>query len=223
MFHEATPAGAEIPALRLLVCGFGPFPGVAVNPAARFARALLRRRRPALSQVKCDLEILPTQWDSLARLASRLERDRPDGILLLGVAPRRRRVDVEIRAVNAASWRPDATRRRFAAGWLVAGGRPVRATTAPVTRLLLDLRRAGVPAGLSRDAGRYLCNASYYTALGGCDDGRTRPAIFVHLPGRSGLPAGTKPAQLVAALSDLMVTLARSARDARRRRQSAPG
>uniref|UniRef100_UPI003FA55DB1 pyroglutamyl-peptidase I family protein n=1 Tax=Methylobacterium sp. Leaf118 TaxID=2876562 RepID=UPI003FA55DB1 len=39
------------------------------------------------------------------------------------------------------------------------------------------LRRAGLEAALSRDAGRYLCNAAYYRVLAqGC------PAVFLHIP-----------------------------------------
>ncbi len=211
------PAGPDREPVRLLVCAFGPFPGVAVNPSERFARAVLRRRRPSLAGVACDLEILPTRWEALGRLSARIARERPDGILLLGVAPRRRRIDVETRAVNAASWRPDAARRHFPAARLAADGPAVRATTAPVARLIADLRRSLIAAGPSRDAGRYLCNASYYVALAGTE-GTGTPVVFVHLPGRSGMPAGVTSGQMITGLSDLLVSLAHAAARAARMR-----
>lgn len=203
--------------LRLLVCAFGPFPGVAVNPSARFARALVRRRRPALAEVRCELMILPTRWTALETLSRHINERAPDGVFLIGVAPRRRFVDVETRAVNAAAWRADAGRGHHPCRRLRPEGAPARASTAPAMPLLRALRAAGVPARRSRDAGRYLCNASLYLTLeqlAGCKKGA--PVIFIHLPGRTGVPAGTSPGRLLAGLSAALVAFAHAARTARR-------
>jgi len=173
---------------RVLICGFGPFPGIPRNPSEAAARQLGALRRPALAHLDRVVEILPTRWEALTLLEARITALQPDIVLLLGVAGRRSRVDVETRAVNAASAAPDAAGRHASARTLCAGGPPEIVSRSPASALVAALRAAGIPAGMSRDAGRYLCNAAYYTALhalaGAPKGGVTCKAVFVHLPGR---------------------------------------
>lgn len=173
------------PARTVLICGFGPFPGVPRNPSETAARDLARLRRPLLDGLARHLEILPTKWDALPHLAVTLRTLKPDAVLLLGVAARRRVLNVEVRAVNAASGFPDAARRHAPGRRLQSGGPDARLTPACASRLLQAVRQAGLKASRSRDAGRYLCNGAYYTALATLDgDGAPVPVLFVHLPGR---------------------------------------
>lgn len=198
---------------RILVCAFGPFPGVAVNPSERLARAVLRARRPALADAELCLSILPTAWASLAHLDATLERVRPDAVLLMGVATRRRAVDLEGWAVNAARAAPDVDRRRPAATRLVPGAPPALASTAALGPLAAAMRQHRVPVRRSRDAGRYLCNAAYFHTLYHAQArARAMPVVFVHLPGRDGRPQGTGTARMVRGLSTLLAALAAQAR-----------
>lgn len=200
--------------LRILVCAFGPFPGVAMNPSQQLAADLLHLRRPALSGMKIALEILPTRWDTLARLTEYLEAFDPDAVLLLGVAARRSRVSIEMQAVNATRAAPDAARRHPPARHLAADGPPLLRSRLLVEPLANALRRAGIPAAPSRDAGRYLCNASYFHALAWAarQSGRPRPVLFVHLPRQEGRPAGVSRARMGRGLSQTVLALAAQAR-----------
>lgn len=200
--------------LRILVCAFGPFPGVPVNPSQRFAADLLRLRRPALCGMEIALEILPTRWDALARLDARLDAFDPDAVLLLGVAARRRRVSIETLAVNAARAAPDAARRHPPARHLAAEGPPLLRSHVPAGPQANALRRAGIAAAPSRDAGRYLCNASYFHALtwAARQSGRHRPVLFVHLPRREGRPAGVSRMRMGRGLSSILLAVAAEAR-----------
>ncbi len=204
---------------RLLVCAFGPFPGVAVNPSEALARALVRLRRPALAGSEIRLLILPTRWASLALLDDTLARFCPDAVLLLGVASRRRIVELETRAANATRPAADAARRHPAGRVLVPGAPRALTTTARLSPLLAALRGQKVPARRSRDAGRYLCNAAYFHALAGLErpgeGGMPAPAVFVHLPGRSGRPAGVSAQCMARGLCALLVALAGQAGRAR--------
>lgn len=194
---------------RILVCAFGPFPGVVVNPSEHLARALIRSRRPVLAGTELHLLVLPTAWASLNLLDAALGRLQPDGVLLMGVATRRRTVDLEARAVNAARAAPDAEGRHPAAVRLVGAAPPVLSSTAALAPLAAALRRHRVPTRRSRDAGRYLCNAAYFHALHharAC--GRAVPVVFVHLPGRAGRPPGIGPEHMRRGLSALLVALA---------------
>lgn len=199
---------------RILVTAFGPFPGVPVNPSARLARALSRTRRPALAEIDLRVEILPTRWDALALLARHLDRHRPDGVLLLGVAPRRRALCVETRAVNAASDRPDAAGRHPPAPRIAPGAPRELRTSAHVPPLLAAARAAVAQTRPSRDAGRYLCNASYFEAL---RQATAIPVVFVHVPGR---PQGATRLGLARALAALLRRLAGQARAAGNTRHS---
>ena len=74
------------------------------------------------------------------------------------------------------------------------------------------LRRRGVPVAVSRDAGRYLCNAGYYRALA-----EPCPVLFVHVPPpRTKRPVrpGRRPdaSREERALADLVLLLARLGR-----------
>ncbi|MFG1480970.1 peptidase C15 [Xanthobacter sp. V4C-4] len=164
-----------------MICAFGPFPGVPVNPSARLARDLVRARRPALAACDLRLEILPTLWASLPVLADLIARHRPDGMLLFGIAPRRRRLSIETRAVNAAADRPDSAGRHPPRRRIDASAPAVLKSPARIPHLVAAAR-AACPAAPSRDAGRYLCNASYFIALARTGD--AIPVVFVHVPGR---------------------------------------
>ncbi|MFG1424746.1 pyroglutamyl-peptidase I [Roseixanthobacter glucoisosaccharinicivorans] len=169
---------------RILICGFEPFPGVPKNPSAQVARRLAGLARPALADTERHVEILPTRWAALDRAEARIHALKPDVILLLGVASRRRVVCVESRAVNAAGSFPDASGAAMTSRKLSEGPAEIR-SRADLPRLLAALRTAGLPAALSRDAGRYLCNGLYYRVLA-LTAGRDVPVVFIHLPGGPG-------------------------------------
>lgn len=206
--------------LRLLVCAFGPFPGVPVNPARLAVADMLRLRRPALSEMDIQILLLDTRWDALAGLGDELDRLSPDGVLLFGVAARRKRVCVEALAVNAARSVPDAARRHPRGRHLSKDGPERLASTAPASALAGVLRRAGLPARASRDAGRYLCNASLFNAL---QWARGRPApyppvVFVHLPGKNGRPPGVSRRALARGLCALTAAFVAQVRRTKRSR-----
>lgn len=168
---------------RVLITGFGRFPGAPANPSGALASGLARRRRPALAGIEITADVLPTTWEVAAGFAARLARANPDIVLMIGLAGRRKQLSVETLAVNRAGGFPDALRRRPPARRLqVSGPAAVRALAHPA-RLVRALQLAGLPARSSRDAGRYICNAQAYGAYAlARETGRPRLAVFVHIP-----------------------------------------
>ena len=77
---------------------------------------------------------------------------------MFGLAPRTRFMRIETRARNALALLPDAGGAQPRGRAIAAGEPHALAMPAPARRLLAAARAAGVPAALSRDAGRYLCN-----------------------------------------------------------------
>jgi pyroglutamyl-peptidase len=198
--------------IRVLITGFGRFPGAPANASGALAKALARRRRSALAGVVLRAEVLPTTWAVANGFAATLMREDPDIVLMIGLAARRRQVCVEMRAVNRAGGFPDATRRRPGERRLDASGPDTIRARAHPASLVRALRLAGVPARVSRDAGRYICNAQAYGAYGlARTTGRPRLAVFVHIPrpdqGRLSMPA------LLRGLVALLVALGGQLRD----------
>ena len=186
----------------VLVAGFGPFPGEPKNSSGDLARALGRRRRPALAGVRIVSAVLPTTYAAAHELPALLAKHDPDLVLFFGVAGRSRFVRIETRAVNAASaLHPDAARAKPGRRAVVNHAPTELAVRAPVQRLAAAARTAGVPVRLSRDAGRYLCNAAFFISLDAARrKARPRGLAFVHIPRpRSPIPLGRRRARRPAA------------------------
>jgi pyroglutamyl-peptidase len=168
--------------VRVLLTGFGSFPGAPFNPSARLVEALARRRRPALAEIDRITHVFATTYAAVDRDLPKLFAQRPDIVLMFGLAGRRHQLCIETRARNAVSLLfPDASGRRPPYG-VIAPGEPSALTGgAPFSRLLGAVRGSAFPARLSRDAGRYLCNYAYWRALNRARGGR--PLVqFVHIP-----------------------------------------
>jgi pyroglutamyl-peptidase len=168
--------------MRVLLIGFGPFPGAPFNPSAVLVKALARRRRPALADISVTTHIFATDYAVVDRELPRLFAGKPDIVLIFGLAARRPALCIETRARNAVSVLfPDASGHRPPRGDIAPGGPPALRGTAPFADLLGALRGCQIPARLSRDAGRYLCNYAYWRLLehaGGC-----HPLVqFAHIP-----------------------------------------
>lgn len=161
----------------LLVTGFGPFPGMPRNPSETLARQVGRLGRNGITGFPVRTLILRTSYAALSESLKPALAEKPAAVLMIGVAGRATRVRVEARALNRASRLfPDASGRMPKTLRLDREGPAQRA--APIAaRALVRLKRQGVAAIPSRDAGRYLCNASYFQALA-----EPCPVLFLHIP-----------------------------------------
>lgn len=177
--------------LRIAIAGFGPFPGVAKNPSAEIVRQLLRMQRFRNSGIRLSGAIFPTAYEAAEKELLTLLRSGPDAVVLFGVAGRRREVCIETTARNAVSvLAPDNTRFVPAKRSLVEKDSRTLSVRAPAHRLLQAAKSAGVRARLSRDAGSYLCNASFYRALHETRAQEKPPlVVFVHIP----MPRANRP------------------------------
>jgi pyroglutamyl-peptidase len=204
--------------MRALLIGFGPFPGAPFNPSAVLVKALARQRRPALAEIGCTTHVFATTYAAVDRDLPRLFAQKPDIILMFGLAGRRRHLCIETRARNAVTVLfPDASGHHPRRGVIVPGAEAALRGAAP--GLLGALRRYPIPARLSRDAGRYLCNYAYWRALERARGGR--PLVqFVHIPSVSLKPRprrqnglrGPSLAALVRAGEALLIALMAASR-----------
>jgi pyroglutamyl-peptidase len=167
----------------LLLTGFGPFPGARFNPTGPLVERLAALRRPALADVTRVAHVFPTSYAAVDReLPALIARHKPDALLMFGLAPRAKVLRVETRARNALALLPDA-RGHAARRAKIAPGPPTLALPCPAPRLLAALRTTRVPAVLSRDAGRYLCNyLAWRTIEAAAKPGGAHLAAFIHVP-----------------------------------------
>jgi pyroglutamyl-peptidase len=200
--------------MRVLITGFGPFPGAPFNPSAALAKALACRKRPALAGIERATHVFATTYASVDRDLPKLFAQKPGIVLMFGVAGRRRQLCIETRARNAVSLLfPDASGHRPRHGVIKFRGPAALAGNAPFARLA-----GAAGTRLSRDAGNYLCNYVYWRALEHVHG--TRPLVqFVHIP-----PVSIKPqprrrssrpptlAQLLKAAEALLIALVAASR-----------
>jgi pyroglutamyl-peptidase len=170
--------------LRVLVTGFGPFPGAPWNPTEPLVARLTKLRRPAFADVELSSHIFPVTYKAVDQeLPDLLAKIRPQALLMFGLASRTAHVRIETRARNAVTmlW-PDAAHTRSRKGSIGLG--PDALMFGPHTAKLLRAALAsGIDARPSRDAGAYLCNYLSWRAIeaaGTNDD--LHLAAFVHIP-----------------------------------------
>jgi pyroglutamyl-peptidase len=170
--------------LRILITGFGPFPGAPYNPTQPLVARLLRLRRPALSDVDLSGHIFPVTYRAVDReLPEMLTKHRPQALLMFGLASRTPYLRIETRARNAVTtlW-PDADHTRVRKG-SIAGAADAMTFGPHTAKLLRAAVRTGIDARASRDAGSYLCNYLSWRAIEAtCGDTGPRLAAFVHVP-----------------------------------------
>lgn len=170
---------------RVLVTGFGPFPGVPRNISATVAERLgfaVRRRFPSAHVV---FSALPTEWDVAPAHVGDLVLDlRPRIALHFGVSDQATGFVIETVARNHAH-KIDAAGMSPELPLIDPFGPPEMATQLPAARLRARLARLGLPVKLSRDAGAYLCNAVFYrSVLAQRAAGTGGRSGFIHLPVR---------------------------------------
>ncbi len=164
----------------LLITGFGPFPGVPVNPSARLVGALAREPTWQRLGWKLRHAILPVSYGPTEEALAHLLDKRPRAILMFGVAAKRKAVSVEIVARNHASRTARDASGRLPKLASLDSGPAILKGRAPMQRLRNMLRQAGNPVRLSQNAGPYLCNAAYRFALRNTK--AKVPVVFVHIP-----------------------------------------
>ncbi len=166
----------------ILVTGFGPFLGLAVNPSEALARHVADVDHPTHDFVA--LSPLPVELEHAAERARQEAVSRSAcAILALGVARSSDEIRIESTGRNRSqSNEPDA-RGQIASVEIIL-------ESAPATlRSPLDLRAIGRSLDAngirwreSDDAGGYVCNDLYFRLLDAHRGGAAPPTAFVHVP-----------------------------------------
>ncbi len=167
-----------MPDRTVLLTGFGAFPGVDDNPSARVALDL---HDSVGDGWRVHAAVLPVAWkrahDEVADLVARL---KPNLLVHLGVATDSAVVRLETRAVNVLHFRvADVDGAQPTAGEVIPLAPLLLESTVDLSRLAAHARLSGLEVALSDDAGRYVCNATYFASLHAFPD---IPVLFIHIP-----------------------------------------
>lgn len=164
---------------KLLITGFDPFGGAAVNPSWM---AVERLPEQVGDYMLCKLQI-PTVFGQAARVVlEKAGEFGPDVILCVGQAGGRASVTPERIGVNIRDARICDNAGNQPRGEFVAQGGPAAYfATVPVTAMAEAMERAGIPATVSNSAGAFVCNDVLYSLLHHYDGTAVRVG-FVHVP-----------------------------------------
>ncbi|GGB95329.1 pyroglutamyl-peptidase I [Cellulomonas carbonis] len=200
---------------RVLVTGFEPFDGRAANASWEAVTCLAEGWDGA---AELAVVRLPVSFVRAPRaLGAALDEHRPDVVVCVGEAVGRAAVGLERVAVNVVDARiPDADGAAPVDVPVVGDGPVAYLSTLPLKRALVEIARDGTPVEVSRTAGTYVCNATFYALMHATRATGTR-AGFVHVPGSPDqVPpgsAGLDPAASARALRHVVDTACSAAAD----------
>jgi pyroglutamyl-peptidase len=209
--------------LRILMTGFGPFPGAPFNPTMKLVERLMQLRRPAFDDVDLSSHIFHVTYATVDReLPQLLKKHRPHALLMFGLADRTSFLRVETRARNAVTTIfPDADGTRVGKGSIAADADAMMfgPHTAKLLRVAIS---TGIDARASRDAGAYLCNYLSWRAIEATQqDKGPQLAAFIHIPllahdGAARAPGGVTLEALVDAGEAMLLELMKLTRNSLR-------
>lgn len=164
---------------KLLITGFEPFGGEAVNPSWEAVTRL-----PAeISGYTLTKLRLPVVFGEAANAVLRLaEETEYDVILCIGQAGGRQTITPELVGINLRHTSiPDNEGNEPKDQPILPRGDVAYFSTLPVRQMDDAISRAGIPSQVSYSAGTYVCNDLLYTLLAHFRGSRTRVG-FIHIP-----------------------------------------
>lgn len=164
---------------RLLITGFDPFGGGAVNPSGLAVKSL---PDTIGNFVLCRLTIPTVFGKAAAQVLETAAVFQPDVILCVGLAGGRDAVTPERIAVNIRDARiADNEGNQPVGQFVVPDGPAAYFSTVPVEKMAQAIRDAQIPAAVSNTAGTFVCNDVFYTLLHHYADSDTKVG-FIHVP-----------------------------------------
>lgn len=164
----------------VLLTGFEPFDGAAINPAWEAVRLLDGWEGAGFRVVARQL---PCVFGAAAEaLCAAVDEVRPYVAIAVGQAGGRPEISIERIAINVDDARiPDNAGRQPVDVPVVADGPAAYFTTLPIKAMAAAIREQGIKAGVSQTAGTFVCNHVFY-ALMHHVRGQSMKAGFIHVP-----------------------------------------
>jgi pyroglutamyl-peptidase len=169
----------------VLLTGFEPFNGAAINPSWEAVRALDGWSGPDFTVVARQLPCVFGR--AILVLLEAIDALEPDIVIAVGQAGGRPELSVERVAINVddASILDNAGQQPVDAP-IAAGGPAAYFSTLPIKAIVRALRVRGLKSGVSQTAGTFVCNHVFYGLMhhmaGRSTSDRAIRAGFIHVP-----------------------------------------
>ncbi|HFI0214018.1 TPA: pyroglutamyl-peptidase I [Streptococcus suis] len=149
--------------MKIIVTGFDPFGGEAINPALETIKSLPK----SIAGAEMIIVEVPTVFDKAARvLEEKMAEHKPDAVLCIGQAGGRADLTPERVAINQDDARiPDNEGQQPIDRTIRPDGPAAYFSTLPIKAMVEAIRSAGIPASVSNTAGTFVCNHLMYQAL----------------------------------------------------------
>lgn len=165
----------------VLITGFEPFDGEAVNPSwevvSRLDNAIIGGCRVVARQLPCVF------GEALIELNAAIDSLSPTLVLSVGQAGGRTDISVERVAINVDDARiPDNRGNQPVDTQIVASGPAAWFSSLPIKAIVSAMRDAGIPASVSQTAGTFVCNHVMYGLLHKLSGIPEAKGGFIHIP-----------------------------------------
>lgn len=167
--------------MKILVTGFDPFGGEAVNPSIE----TVNRLPDVIAGAKIiKLEIPTSCHRSLQVIEKAIVRYDPDVVLSIGQAGGRADITVERIGINVDDYDiPDNDGSRPVDEPVAADGPDAYFVTVPIKVMVRRIREKGIPASISNTAGTFVCNHVIYGVCHLIASGYPgKRSGFIHIP-----------------------------------------
>lgn len=202
----------------VLLTGFEPFGGEAVNPSQEIAR---HWHGWVIGGHRVIGALLPCVFGAaITELKRQILATRPVLVICVGQAGGRTDITPERVAINVDDARiPDNAGRQPVDRAIVRGGPAAYWSTLPVKAIVAALRQHGIAASVSQTAGTFVCNHAFYGLMHALRTKRGVRGGFIHVPflpeqavkGQPSLPLET----MVEAVGVAIATSLKTRRDVR--------
>jgi pyroglutamyl-peptidase len=164
----------------VLLTGFEPFDGAAVNPSWEAVRLLDGWRGDGF---RVEVRLLPCVFGRAAEsMCALVDEIRPDVAIAVGLAGGRPEISIERIAINVDDARfADNAGQQPIDVPIVEGGPAAYFTSLPIKAMVAAIRERGIKAGVSQTAGTFVCNHVFYATMHQVR-GMPIKAGFIHVP-----------------------------------------
>ncbi len=179
---------------RILLTGFEPFGGDAINPSWQVAQALNGR---VVAGAEVHARVLPCVFGrgrggALQALHRAIQDVQPQLVLCLGLAANRGAMSLERVAINVDDARiPDNAGAQPVDRPIVAKGPAAYFSSLPIKAMAAAIAAQGLAAEVSQTAGTFVCNHVFYDLMHRFAGQRAVRGGFMHLPATAEMATGS--------------------------------
>lgn len=167
--------------MKVLITGFDPFGGAAINPAYEAVKLL----PDTIEGAEIHRLEIPTVFEKDGEvLAKAIDEQEPDIVICVGQAGGRSDISIEKVAINLMEARiPDNEQQQPLNQVIHEDGETAYFATIPVKAMVSNVKEAGIPSSVSYTAGTFVCNDIMYRLLYLAEKKeQTIKGGFIHVP-----------------------------------------